>query len=73
MIEKRKITDDHAVELFRLRYTLRRATETGQMGRAARYALQRMRELGEGRGRGHLLFEHRRWQVQLGGQDSARA
>ena len=66
-MSERIISDELAVELFRLRYTLRRATETGTMGPAAQQALRRMLELAHQGPGGHLFFEHQRWQVQLEG------
>jgi hypothetical protein len=66
-MSERMISDELAVELFRLRYALRRATETRLMGPEAQQALCRMLELAHHGGPGHLFFEHRRWQVQLEG------
>ena len=57
--------DDRAVELFRLRFTLREAVERGERGAAVNRALRRLLELGRRAGRGDLFYEHRRWTIQL--------
>ncbi len=56
--------DLDAVELFRLRYVLREAIANGKKSNAVDRALSRMFELGT-QGRGDLLFEYQRWNVQL--------
>ena len=67
MKAQRPITDDQAVELFRLRYTLRAAADNGDITpEAVKAAMHRLLQMAtEGRA-SHLYFEHRRWQVQLG-------
>ena len=57
--------DERAVELFRLRYTLRQAAERGARKQAAEHALTRLLEMARDAGSRLLLFEHQRWQVQL--------
>lgn len=52
-----------AVELFRLRYTLREAVNTGEVTEQSKSALERLRQVASGRG--DLLFEYRRWCIQL--------
>ena len=66
-MSERTISDDLAVELFRLRYTLRRAADTRVMGPDAQRALRRLQEIAYHGGPRHLFFEHQRWQVQLEG------
>lgn len=65
--------DDQAVELFRLRYALREAAERRTDAASARRALDRFRDLARRAGRGELLFEYRRWCVQLGEMAEVRA
>lgn len=57
------VQDQQLVELFRLRYCLREATESGVQGPEVARALARLRQLASTRG--DLLFEYRRWCVQL--------
>ncbi len=70
-MSERTISDELAVELFRLRYTLRCATESRVIGPAAQQALRRLEEIAHQGGPRHLFFEHRRWEVQLEGTNLA--
>jgi hypothetical protein len=60
---RRNTRDESLIELFRLRYRLREAAETGRRGPEIERSLERLRQLA--RTRGDLLFEYRRWVVTL--------
>ncbi|MBW2734619.1 MAG: hypothetical protein JRH20_19700 [Deltaproteobacteria bacterium] len=55
--------DTLTLELFRLRYELREALNNGEMTAKTTQALRRLREVSHGRG--ELVFEYRRWCIQL--------
>ncbi|MCK5798117.1 MAG: hypothetical protein KAI47_13070 [Deltaproteobacteria bacterium] len=63
--------DERLIELFRLRYLLREAAATGRRGPDVTRALARLHQLAQGRGA--LLFEYRRWVVQLDHKPSEAA
>lgn len=60
---RRNSRDETLIELFRLRYRLREAAETGRRGPEIERALERLRQLSCSRG--DLLFEYRRWVITL--------
>ena len=64
-MSSKRLSDDHAVELFRLRYMLRAAAEGGQPSRETAQALDSLLELSRRAGTHDLMYEHRRWAARL--------
>jgi hypothetical protein len=62
-----RISDEQAVELFRLRHMLRQAADQGQPSAEVATALDRLLDLSRRAQARELFFEHRRWSVRLRG------